>query len=135
MIDFKAPIEKKTLREFALIMTVALPLLFGGLFPWIFDRAFPIWPHITGGIFLFLGLAIPQVLKPIFVLWMALGQVLGYINSRIILSFMYYFVFTPVSLFFKLIGRDALGKKRNPKAQTYKVYNKGEIKNDMSRPF
>lgn len=45
--------------------------------------------------------------------WMKLGLALGYVMTRVILGIMFYAVFTPFSLFLKLIGRDPLRLARH----------------------
>jgi hypothetical protein len=66
-----------------------------------------------------LGLARPRAIKPIFVAWMALVSPIGWIVSRVILGTVFYGLFTPFALTFRLMGRDALGLKRPPQADTY----------------
>ena len=45
---------------------------------------------------------------------MKFAGVLGYVNSRIILSIMYYGVLTPVGLLMRAVGRDPLNRRRKP---------------------
>lgn len=44
--------------------------------------------------------------------WTKLGEGLGWINSRIILSVMFFIVLTPIALLFRLFKKDNLGLKR-----------------------
>lgn len=46
--------------------------------------------------------------------WMGLGKALGWVNSRIILSVVFLFVLTPVSLVYRLVKGDTLQLRRNP---------------------
>lgn len=41
---------------------------------------------------------------------MKFAHVLGWINTRIILSIVYFFIFTPLALIFRLMGKDPLGR-------------------------
>ena len=43
--------------------------------------------------------------------WMKAAAVLGYINSRIILSGVFYLIFTPVRVITRLVGRDPLNRR------------------------
>jgi hypothetical protein len=64
----------------------------------------------AGGVLLVLGLVLPQALRPIEKAWMALAMVLSWINTRIILTLLFYFVFTPVGLVMRVF-RDPLNRK------------------------
>jgi len=66
-----------------------------------------------------LGLAWPRVIKPVFIGWMALAYPIGWTVSRIVLGGIFYGLFTPVALVFRLIGRDELALKSQPTAATY----------------
>ncbi len=43
--------------------------------------------------------------------WMRFAGVLGYVNSRILLSLMFYLVFTPYGLVMRLFGRDTMNRR------------------------
>lgn len=58
--------------------------------------------------FALLGWLVPRVLHPLNVVWMRFGLLLNRIVSPIVLGVIFFGVFTPVSLLFRLIGRDAL---------------------------
>lgn len=66
-----------------------------------------------------LGLAAPALIRPIFVTWMVLAFPIGWTVSRIILGVMFYGIFTPVALLFRMLGRDALGLARPGARETY----------------
>lgn len=62
--------------------------------------------------FLFFALLAPKLLEPVERVWMALARVLGAINTRIIMGIFYVLIFIPLSLFFKLMGRDEMRRRR-----------------------
>jgi hypothetical protein len=66
-----------------------------------------------------LGLAWPRAIKPVFIGWMALVFPVGWVVSRVILGVLFLGLFTPVAWIFRIAGRDALGLKRQLRAQTY----------------
>lgn len=55
--------------------------------------------------------------------WMRLAAVLGYINSRILLSVMFYGVMAPYGWVMRLFGRNPLNR-RGPAAETYWIPRK-----------
>ena len=50
-----------------------------------------------------------------FSLWMGLASVLGFVNSRVLLSLMFYLVLTPYGLLMRALGRDQLERRGPPK--------------------
>jgi hypothetical protein len=66
-----------------------------------------------------IGLARPEWLRPIYVGWMVLAFPIGWAVSQVVIAFMFYGVFTPIGLFFRLIGRDPLYRRHRPEQVTY----------------
>ncbi len=50
-------------------------------------------------------------LKLIYRGWMKFALVLGWVNTRIILSLVYFIVMTPLAFIFKLVGKDPMCRK------------------------
>ncbi len=48
--------------------------------------------------------------------WMRLAVFLGHVNSRVLLTLMYYLVFTPYGLASRMFGRDPLRRRAEPQA-------------------
>lgn len=101
-------------------------LLVGGVLfaiaAWNFYRGRMTAVAVLGGIGLALiltGLWLPALARRFHVLWMQLAAVLGYVNSRILLSVMYYGVFTLYGFVSRLAGRDPLNRRSKKKQQTY----------------
>ena len=130
----KIPTNKE-LQEFGLIFGVILVLLFGVLLPWIFGGNFPLWPWWILGVTGSMALIYPQSLKQLFDAWMLFGMFMGWINTRIILGVIFYFVFVPYGLMMRLFGKDLLSRKLDPTLSTYRIINNGDDKNDMEKPF
>jgi len=65
------------------------------------------------------GLAFPAVLRPVFVGWMVLVYPISWLMSRLLLGCVFYCLFTPLGLFFKLIRRDALARRWRGDRDTY----------------
>jgi len=66
-----------------------------------------------------LGLAAPARLDPIERVWMKFGSVMGWINTRVLLTTVFFVVLTPVSLILRLVGRDPLKRRFDRSAATY----------------
>lgn len=108
----------KTLRQFGLMSLV----VFGGWAAW---RAYTgrvdamtYGLGAAGGGLGLVGLAAPTLLRPVFTAWMAAAFPIGWVVSRVVLAALYYLVFTPIAIVFKVIGRDPL-HRRKPTTATF----------------
>ncbi|MCG3120355.1 MAG: hypothetical protein ALAOOOJD_03014 [bacterium] len=105
------------LRKFGL--TIGIFLLAIASFLWGKQRpSFPYFAYAGGGIIL-LGLAAPILLKPIYKAWMAFAVVMGFVMTRVILTIIFFGLFTPISLIAKLFGKDLLDERWDSDATTY----------------
>jgi hypothetical protein len=116
-IQFRPP--GKTLRQFAGLWLAC----FGGLAAWEgLARGHTTLAAVLAGLALTvgsLGLIRPRLVRPIYVAWMVLAFPIGWTISQLILVLMFYGLFTPISLVFRLIGRDPLHRARQPGLETY----------------
>ena len=62
------------------------------------------------------GLLLPALARRFHVFWMRVAAVLGYVNSRVLLTLMYYGVFTPYGLVSRLARRDPLRRRGDGQA-------------------
>ena len=89
------PVSQPSLRRFGL--TVGGVFLLLGCVSWW--RAHEVAPRVLwalGAPLVTLGLVAPSLLAPVERAWMAMAEVLGRINTRIILGALYFLVITPV---------------------------------------
>jgi hypothetical protein len=68
-----------------------------------------------------LGLVRPRAVRPVFVGWMVLAFPIGWVVSIVLLGLVYFGLFLPLGLAFRLAGRDVLGLRRRPDLVTYWV--------------
>ena len=68
----------------------------------------------------FIAFFVPIAARGFHRFWMGIAMVLGYINSRILLSLVYYGLFTPYRIVSRIVGRDPL-RRRGAKEPTYWV--------------
>jgi len=73
---------------------------------------------VAGACLLLIWLTAPGLSRGFHRLWMGFAGALGYVNSRILLSLMFFLVITPYGLIMRLAGRDRL-RRRTPHANTY----------------
>ena len=82
-----------------------------------------------------LGLILPRVLAPLYKGWMAVGHVLGWINTRIILGILYYGLVVPMGLVMKMLGRDPMRRAWIPGMDTYRVVREPRPPSHMKNMF
>lgn len=111
--------SKKTLRDFGFLLGIGFPFIIGFLIPLITGHEFRIWTIYIGLPLLILGLIQPKILFWPYKFWMFLGELLGWVNSKIILGLVFLLVLQPIALIMHIIGYDPLRKKRKNK-KTYR---------------
>lgn len=127
--------DSHELRNFGLIMGAMLILFFGLLLPWIWGFAFPLWPWGLGGVFCGWGLVAPKTLAPVHSAWMRLAHVLGWINTCLMMSLVFYLLILPTGLVMRLLGRDPMKRGFDANVQSYRVESKPAPLENLERPF
>ena len=69
------------------------------------------------------GLLLPAAARAFHDAWMRLASALGYVNSRVLLTLMYYLVLTPYGFIMRLAGRDPL-RRRGKRGESYWIGRK-----------
>jgi hypothetical protein len=113
---------RSELRKFGITIGIVLGLL-GGLFLWR-EKTYYSTFFIISILFLFLGLILPVVLKPIQKIWMMLAVLMGWFMTRIILIILFYLIVTPIGLLARLFGKDFLNTKFNRNLDSYWIPKK-----------
>ena len=66
-----------------------------------------------------LGLTRPEWMRFIYVGWMVLAFPIGWTISQVMLVVMFFGLFAPIGLVFRLLGRDPLQRARQPEPKSY----------------
>lgn len=103
----KAAPSKKDLRVFALIVAGGF-LLIGWGIPALKNHSMNPYLVSISAIIFTLGMLIPNSLIKPREYWIKIGNVLGKINSTILFTLVFFLVFTPIAIIFRLFGRDRL---------------------------
>jgi hypothetical protein len=124
--------DHRRLREFAVIWLAGFAVI-GTIVAWRLGcfTGTPRWGWPAGlwAAALVVGLTgslAPAVVRPIYLLWMGLALPLGLVTGHIILGLVYYGLFTPIGVLFRLIGRDPLDRSFVRTAPTYWVERSGQ---------
>lgn len=134
--------DKKQLRSFGLILAGMFAGLFGilipalkGNAPWKQGSSLVSWAWIVAGVFLLFALLAPKLLGGFYRYWMKAGLVLGFINTRIILTVFFYVVILPVALVMKIMKIDPVSRKLDRAVKSYRVARAESTVTDFTRPF
>ncbi|HEV3471461.1 MAG TPA: SxtJ family membrane protein [Pyrinomonadaceae bacterium] len=85
---------------------------------WQFYRGRVTATAVLGGVgvlLLLVGLFVPALARRFHIFWMRAATALGYVNSRVLLSLIYFGLFTPYRLVSRLAGRDPLRRRGRPR--------------------
>jgi hypothetical protein len=107
----------RDLRKFGLVVGGVFVAV-GLLFLWRHANRTPYfaWP---GGVLMVLGAVWPRALKWVYIGWMSLAFVLGFVMAHVILTLLFLLVITPMGLLARLAGQDFLSLKLDRAAKSY----------------
>lgn len=125
----------KELRDFGLIMAGMLILMFGLVLPWVFSFATPYWPFIAAVVFAVLALLRPVLLGPVNRIWLKISDVLGWVNTRLVMGIMFFLLIAPIGILMRLFGKDTLDNKLSEEETSYRVITKVRDKKHLEKPF
>ena len=112
--------EKKDLRSFGITFGVLLGILAGALW-WKGKDTYTIFAVLSVAFFFF-GLLMPRLLRPLQKVWMMFAVVMGWFMTRVILSVLFYIVFTFIGVGGRLLGKQFLDLKPDRSRKSYWIY-------------
>ena len=127
-------ITRKQLRSFGLLVGGGFALI--GMWPLLIYRAGPRWWAVTLAVLLLIpALVLPGSLTWVYKRWMALGHIMSWVNTRIILGLIFYAVVTPIGLVRRSLGKDPMGKKTRPDLNSYRIIRKPRPATHLKRQY
>lgn len=121
---------KKDLRSFGLVVGGVLAAI-GGLLLW-FDKPANVYFLSIGAILMLSGLIVPVILKPLQKAWMVMAVLLGWVMTRVILTILYYVVFTAIGILGRIFGKQFLEVKWDAGQESYWNYRSREPVTDKT---
>jgi hypothetical protein len=129
-----APADLRQFRNFGLL--VGGIWTFIGLWPAMARGGTPrIWAVALGIALVLPALIQPGILKPVHRIWMTVGAALGWMNTRIVLSVIFFALITPIGLAMRLFRSGPVHRHFNPDAETYRVCRKPRNPSHLTRQF
>src|SRR5688572_18541602 len=123
------------LRKFGLVVGGVFAAL-GLLFLLRHKAAYPyfLWPGVG---LMVAGVVFPRTLRYVYLAWMSVAFVLGFVMAHVILTLFFFLVITPIGLLARLAGKDFLSLKLNRRAKSYWIPREQKAKSpaDYERQF
>ncbi|NQV73092.1 hypothetical protein HQ496_08215 [bacterium] len=129
----KVSSDKKELRSFGFILFGAL-LILNTYFWW--KGEYQLWISIVGTSLALIAATFPLILGPFHWLWMKVGLFLGFIMTTVILTVTYVVMVTPIGVILRILKKDILHLKLDPKASSYWITpDKTDPQMGAERPY
>ena len=126
------------LRKFGLTTGALLIGLIGILLPWLWhkDIAHTLRILVPPGTALIVWALIhPSSLIYIYKPWMWAAEKIGWVNTRIILSVLFFVILAPIGFMMRLFGKDPLTRRYDITATSYRIPKSPQTKDHMETPF
>lgn len=84
-----------------------------------------------------INMIVPNIYKPIAVLWLGLSDLLGAVTSKILLGLLFFIVVTPIGIFRKLAGKDSLKLRAFKKSRESAMLTRNHMfsAKDIENPY
>ena len=96
------------------------------------------WFLFPGIVLVVAGALIPEALRHVYIGWMSLAIVIGFVVSNVILTLFFFVVITPIAMVARLAGKDFLRLKLDRIVASYWIPRKPSVaktKADYERQF
>jgi hypothetical protein len=127
-------VTKPQLRSFGLIVAGGFAVI--GLWPAVWRGQPPrVWAVVISAVLAVVALTVPSMLRSFHRVWMMIGEALGWVNSRIILSLVYYVLIVPVAVVRRLVGSDPMRRRFDRDAARYRIARCARPASHMKRQY
>ncbi|HEX6837423.1 MAG TPA: SxtJ family membrane protein [Polyangia bacterium] len=128
-------IDTKKLRKFGFTVGGIFTVL-AVLFILRHKHHVPYYVSVVAGPTLLAGALVwPRALAPVERGWSLLAHALGWINTRILLAFVFFVVLAPIALFMRIIGKDPLERRPDRGRSTYWRTREAAEADRLTRPY
>ncbi len=130
----KEEITNKKLRSFGLMVGGIFALI--AVWPVVRRGADPHWAiAAVAACFLLPAVIYPRSLFWVHKGWMMVGHVMGWINTRIILGAVFYFIVTPMGLIRAWLGKDPMGRRLRPELDSYRIVRQPRPASHLTKQY
>jgi hypothetical protein len=123
--------KRSSEKSFGLLFSVVFLIV--AIWPLLDLNPLRYWALTVSSIFLIIALLKQELLKPLNIVWIKFGEILGKIIAPTVMALIFFIVLTPLSLIVRLSGKDLL-KLKFSKDQSYWIKREKNI-NTMDKQF
>ncbi len=119
LVDINWNPSRKELRVFSMLL-IGFGIVVAAVLYRRLESSTPASLTLLGtGMVGLVGLVGPSLVRPVYVVWMALAFPIGWTVSHIMMLAVFYLVLTPIGLVMRLCGHDPLQRQVDREAKTY----------------
>ena len=128
-------VKSSSNRTFGLVFFVVFAII--SVWPVLFGTPLRWWTAPISAAFLAVALIVPDWLAPLNRQWTKLGLLMHKVVNPLIMGLLFFVAITPMALVLRLLGKDLLRLKRDPKATSYWIERTppGPSADSMRRQF
>jgi hypothetical protein len=93
------------------------------------------WALVLAALLIGPAAVFPAILRPVHKVWMKLGHILGWINTRIILGAIFFGVVTPMGLIRRLFRKDSMGRRTQTDVDSYRLPRSARPASHMTKQY
>jgi len=123
----------RQLRNFGLIVGAGFAVV--ALVPVLRGHSLRAWALGLTFVLAIPALIFPRALRPLYRWWMALAEVLAWVNTRIILLLVYYGVLVPTGALLRVRRKDLLRLQFEKNSETYRMVRAKRPATHMQRQY
>lgn len=128
-------LDRKGLRDFALVTSAIVAGLFGLLLPWLIGSKFPLWPWALSAALAMWGIIAPNTLQPVYKGWMRFGLLLSRITTPLIMGGVFLIAFVPVAMVLRIARWDAMRRQLDSSIDSYRVESTQPARDNLEKPY
>jgi hypothetical protein len=126
--------SRSELRKFGFIVGGIFALI--GLWPFLVrGGGLRLWALVLACLLIAPAVVFPNILGPAHRGWMKLGHVLGWVNTRVIMAVIFFFVVTPMGWIMRLMGKDPMLRRFESNSETYRVKKEYRPPTHMTKQY
>lgn len=126
-------VTEKELRVFGLLVGGVFAII--ALWPIFWQLSPRTWAAGLAIALLFPAIFSPTVLRLPQRIWTIIGKALGWFNTRLILTLLYFVAILPIALLLRLAGRTPLKLNFDSAAETYREHPEDQSQSNISEQF
>ncbi len=101
--------KKSSEKSFGILFSIVFFLI--AIWFFLEDGKIIFWALALSFIFLFVAFLKKELLKPLNIAWIKLGEILGKIIAPLVMALIFFFILTPLSFIIRIFGKDLLKLK------------------------